>query len=815
MFVVKRNQKEEPVSFDKIQRRLSHMSQREPALSGINVAQLTQSVIAGLTNRIQTYQIDAYSAHLAASLGIHHIDYLALAARIVVHNHHKNTLTSFKDKMTKAYLRSMLDERFYKFIVKHQEEIEKRIDHNRDFLIDYFGFKTLEYGYLLKVDGVVIERPQDLFMREAIFLHFPRKDVPKKELVVCLERIFETYDLLSQKYFTHASPTMFNAGMVQPGCLSCFLLDTEDSIDGIYGTLTSCAHISKYSGGIAVPFSSVRSKGSYIKGTNGISSGIIPFLRVYNETARAVNQGSKRNGSIAIYLEMHHPDILEFLDLRRQGGDENKRCYDLFPALWVSDLFMKRVETGGMWSLFDPSLYPTLATTFGEAYETYYHTLEQEHKWSAQLPAREIWKHVFLSQRESGMPYILYKDHVNRVNNQCNIGMIKSSNLCAEIVEVSDYEKKEYACCTLASIALPMFVEDTADPPHHDFPKQPVFNFTKLKHVVGIVVRNLNQVIDRNYYPVPETERSNKAHRPLGIGVQGLFDVYQKFKFPYTSADAKELNRKIFECMYYAAVSASSALARELYQSMKKKTPDLPKTAGAYSSFEGSPLSKGIFNFELYGKTTSDLLHQYDWETLREHVRLFGTRNSLLLCCMPTASTSQILGNTESIEIATANMYSRRVLSGEYLVVNKFLFQELSELGWWTPQMEDYLKRYDGSVQQIEGLPQEFKDRYRTVWEIKQKDVIDQSADRQIFVDQSQSLNLHISDLTFDKFNSVHFYGWRKQLKTGCYYMRSCPAVMPDKFTLSDTAETMQFGQYIPPPRVVIGVDEGCLVCGS
>lgn len=814
MFVIKRNNTRAPVNFDKIQRRINHLVAAPTLLEGINVPLLAKDVIAGIYDGIETREIDTYTAKLAASKGISNIDYLTLAARIVIDNHHKNTLTSFKDKMTLLYMNKdsdgsacpIIDEKFYKFIVKNQKEIEKRIDYARDYHVDYFGFSTLEKSYLIRLNGAVIERPQDLFMRVAIFMHF--KSAKNKE---SLDAIFESYDLMSQKYFTPASPTLFNAGLARPGCISCFLLDMDDSIEGIMHNALACARISANCGGIGFSCSKIRSKGARIRGTNGTSDGPVPFLKIFQATAKAVNQGSRRNGSIAVYMDMHHPDIATFLELKKQGGNEENRCRDLFFGLWVSDLFMKRVEADETWSMFDPKEHSILNETFGEEYERIYVELEAQGRAKRTARARDIWKMVFHSHAESGTPYILFKDQINRTSNQKNIGLIRTSNLCAEIVEVCEYKDEspseaEYACCTLSSIALPMFVEDSYLPDEDPssralnpkFPKNPVFNYSKLESVAKVVVRNLNNLIERTYYPTPETDRSNAAHRPLGIGVQGLADVFFKFKIPFDSPAAAELNRRIFETLYYSALKASCGQAREIYErhaAQIAKTgrsgpftqENLPTTAGAYSTFlkgEGCPLSKGIFNFELYGLAEADLLQGHDWATLRGDVIKYGVRNSLLVACMPTASTSNILGNTECFEPRTNNIISRLVLGGEFLVVNEYLMEDLRNLNMWNEQTLDVLKKTEGSVQTIENLPREFRDRYKTVWEYKQRCIIDMAAARQPFVDQSQSMNLFISELSLSKFNTVLFHGWRQKLKTGCYYMRTCSAVMPDKFTL-------------------------------
>lgn len=851
MFVIKRNGSFEEVNFNKVFQRLKFMSTEPYPLSDINVHALAQTVIQGLHHNIQTHDIDIHSANICASLSIKNNQYGVLAGRIIINNHHKNTLTSFKDKMDKLYLRKdkhgnicpLLDEKFYKFVVKNQKEIESYIDYSRDYLLNYFSFKTLERSYLLKVGDEIIERPQDMFMRVAIFLHMVPK-LSKEKTKPILEKIFETYDLMSNKYFTHATPTLFNAGTTRPGGLSCFLLGTEDSLEGILKTVADCAQISKWSGGIGFHISNWRSKGALIRGTNGTSSGIVPFLKIFNDTARAFNQGGKRPGSFAAYIEMHHPDIMDFLNLKRNHGDENLRCRDLFLGLWVCDLFMERVRDNQSWSLFDPDECPNLNEVYGKEYTRLYLEYESKGMYREQIPARELWKAVFTAQKESGTPYILYKDHINRNNNQSNIGIIKSSNLCSEIVEVSSSE--EYACCTLASICLSSFVEDThasetsdSSAPmrelNHEFPKRPVFNYKKLTEVVQVIVRNLNQVIDRNWYPTGETERSNMSHRPLGIGVQGLADVFYKFRVTYDSPFARELNRRIFETIYYAALSASTKLAREVYKSYlgqfqtkqtiiidkKEYTRDtLPKTIGAYTSMtknDGSPLFRGQFHWELYGMQQDDLLQKFDWESLKYHIQTFGIRNSLLVAVMPTASTSQIMGNIESIEPLTSNIFKRQTLAGEFIIINKYLMNDLSELGLWNPAVENYIKLNNGSIQTIDGIPSDIKHLYRTVWEISQQHIIDLAADRQPFVDQSQSMNLFMEDLTFSKFNSMHFYSWTKKLKTGCYYLRTRPAAQAQKFTVSE-ADSIQNVELKVQETFEIPTqneEEICLVCSS
>ena len=860
MYVIKRNGTFEEVDFNKVVQRLKYTANEPYPLTDINIHSLAQIVIQGLHNNIHTKDIDIYSSNICASSSVKNQQYGILAGRIIINNHHKNTLTSFKDKMDKLYLRKdkqgnicpLLDEKFYKFVLKNQKEIENHIDYSRDYLLDYFSFKTLERSYLLKDENdIIVERPQDMFMRVSIFLHMVHK-LSKEKSKPCLDRIFETYDLMSKKYFTHATPTLFNSGLQRAGCLSCFLLGTEDSLEGIMKTASDCAQISKWSGGIGFHVSNWRAKGSLIRRTNGKSNGIIPFLRIFNDVARAFNQGGKRLGSFAVYIEMHHPDIMDFLQLRKNHGEENLRCRDLFLALWVCDLFMERVKNNEDWSLFDSDECPGLTDVYGDEYKKLYLEYEEKKMYREQIPAREIWKAVFISQKESGIPYILYKDHINRHNNQSNIGVIKSSNLCAEIVEVSNSE--EYACCTLASICLSSFVEDSYDDNddeksiklNHEFPKRPIFNYKKLIEVIQVIVRNLNQVIDRNWYPTPETEKSNLTHRPLGIGVQGLADVFYKFKCSYDSPLAKELNKKIFETIYYASVSASTKLSREIYKNYKqqlstKKTENpviiidkkeytqetLPTTIGSYQSItknNGSPLFNGKFHWELYGLKQEDLLMKYDWNSLREHIKTFGIRNSLLVALMPTASTSQIMGNIESIEPLTSNIFKRQTLAGEFIIINKYLMNDLKELNLWNEEMENFLKMNNGSIQNIQGIPNDIKLLYRTVWEISQQHIIDLASERQPFVDQSQSMNLFIEDLTFSKFNSMHFYSWQKKLKTGSYYLRTRPAVLGQQFTVvskdkltsksnNNTNNTENSTRKFNIP--VQNEEEICLVCSS
>ena len=693
-------------------------------------------------------------------------------------NLHKNTFKSFSktaqllyeytDPITQTHA-PLISEEIYKIIRKNADELDSSLIYDRDYNFDYFGFKTLERSYLIRTNGKVTERPQHLFMRVALGIH--KEDI---------QAAIETYNLMSEKWFIHATPTLFNAGTPKPQMSSCFLLSmTEDSIAGIFDTLKRCALISQSAGGIGVSIHNIRSTGSYIKGTGGISNGIIPMLRVFNDTARYVDQGGgKRKGAIAVYIEPWHSDIFDFIDIRKNHGKEEMRARDLFPALWIPDLFMQRVEADQMWSLFDPNEAQGLYEVYGEKFNEPYTTYENEGKFRKQIKARELWTAILEAQIETGTPYMCYKDAVNEKSNQKNIGTIRSSNLCTEIMEYTNAD--EVAVCNLASLALPRYVSDKG------------FDFQKLYEVTKIVTRNLNKIIDENYYPIPETKTSNDRHRPIGLGVQGLADVFLLLRLPFESPEARKLNKDIFETIYFASMEASMELAKE---------------QGAYSSFAGSPLSEGKFQFDLWQIAPSD---RWDWEKLRNEVMTHGVRNSLLLAPMPTASTSQILGNNECFEPYTSNIYNRRVLSGEFVVVNKFLLKDLIELGLWNPTMKNKLITENGSVQNIPEIPTELKELYKTVWEIKQKTVIDMAADRGAFICQSQSLNLFMAEPNFAKLTSMHFHAWKSGLKTGMYYLRTKAAVDAIKFTV-DTQ--MLSGQS----QAACSLDnpEECLACGS
>jgi ribonucleoside-diphosphate reductase alpha subunit len=754
MQVFKRDGRKEEVSFDKVLERVRRASE---GLS-VNPTAIAQKVLGQIYDGVKTTELDELTSQLATSLSTAHPDYGTLAARITVSNHQKNTHPSFCHVMKQLANQvapktgepvSYINDEILEVIEAHGAEIDVRIDHERDYLFDYFGFKTLEKSYLLKdTAGTILERPQHLWMRVAIAL-WGKRDLAKA---------FETYDWMSQKYFTHATPTLFNAGTKHQQLSSCFLLAMDDdSITGIYKTLSDCAKISKYAGGIGVHIHNIRAKGAIIRGTNGTSNGLAPMLRVFNNTARYVDQGGgRRNGSFAMYLEPWHADVEEFIKLKLNNGSEEERARDLFYALWVPDLFMKRVEADAEWTLFCPSEAPGLADCHGAAFEELYTRYEAEGRGRRTVRAQELWFKILDTQMETGTPYLLYKDAANAKSNQQNLGTIKSSNLCSEIIEYSD--KDESAVCNLASIGLPAFVEDG------------VFNFNKLRQVTAVATRNLNRVIDMNYYPTPETRRSNMRHRPIGLGVQGLADVFALLKLSWDSEEAAKLNQRIFEHMYYSAMETSVDIAGQ---------------EGAYETFQGSPASKGQLQPDLWGTIPlTDASGELDWASLRESVKTVGIRNSLLLAPMPTASTSQILGYNECFEPFTSNLYTRRTLAGEYVVVNKYLLKELIDAGLWTEDLKQMMIARNGSVQGVEGIPQDIQERYRTAWELKQRTLIDLAAARGAFICQSQSLNLFVADPSYAKLTSMHFYAWKKGLKTGCYYLRTKAAVMAQKFTV-------------------------------
>jgi len=738
MYVVKRNGCKERVAFDKITARINKLCYGLDR-NFVEPVEITQKVISGVYQGVTTVDLDNLAAETAAYMTTRHPDYAVLAARIAVSNLHKETKKIFTDVIEDLYVyvnpkngrhSPMISTETYDHIMNNKEALNSAVIYDRDFNYNYFGFKTLERSYLLRINGKVAERPQHLLMRVAVGIH--GADV---------EKAIETYNLMSEKYFTHASPTLFNAGTPHPQLSSCFLVTmSDDSIEGIYDTLKQCAMISKTAGGIGLNIHNIRATGSYIAGTNGYSNGILPMLRVFNNTARYVDQGgNKRPGAFAIYMEPWHADVFEFLDLRKNHGKEEVRARDLFYALWIPDLFMKRVESNGEWTLMCPNECPGLHEVYGEEFEAMYEKYEKAGKGRKTIKAQKLWYAVLEAQTETGNPFMLYKDSCNRKSNQKNLGTIKCSNLCTEIVEYSSAD--ETAVCNLASLALPAFVDM----------ENKKYDFEKLHDVTKVVTRNLNRIIDVNYYPVKEAKNSNMRHRPIGIGVQGLADAFLALRIAFDSAAARDLNKKIFETIYHAAVEASSELAVE---------------EGPYSTYEGSPASKGELQYDLWGVTPSDL---WDWEELKALVKKRGLRNSLLCAPMPTASTSQILGNNEAFEAVTSNIYLRRVLSGEFQVVNQWLLRELVELGLWNDDMKNRIIADNGSVQKIANLSAEMKARYKTVWEISQKTIIDMAADRGAFIDQSQSLNIHLTAPTYSQLTSMHFYGWKKGLKTGSY----------------------------------------------
>ena len=755
MYVVKRDGHKEPIMFDKITARVRKLCYSLNEL--VDPVKVSMRVIEGLYDGVTTSELDNLAAEIAATMTTTHPDYAKLAARISVSNLHKNTKKSFSETMSDLYTyvnprngkkAPLLADEVYGVIKKNAEVLDSTIIYNRDFHYDYFGFKTLERSYLLKLNGKVAERPQHMLMRVSIGIHMDD-----------LDSAIETYNLMSKKYFTHATPTLFNSGTPKPQMSSCFLLTTkDDSIDGIYDTLKQTARISQSAGGIGLSIRNIRATGSYIAGTNGTSNGIVPMLRVFNDTARYVDQGGgKRKGSFAIYLETWHADIFDFLELKKNHGKEEMRARDLFYAMWISDLFMKRVEEDDKWTLMCPNECPGLQDCHGDEFDKLYLKYELENKGRKTIRARDLWDKILESQIETGTPYMLYKDAANRKSNQKNLGTIKSSNLCTEIMEYTSED--EVAVCNLASIALPMFIKDNS------FDHEELFRVTKQATI------NLNRVIDRNYYPVPEAKNSNFRHRPVGLGVQGLADAFIMLRLPFTSDEAKKLNQEIFETIYFAALTAS----------MEEAQKD-----GAYKTYKGSPISKGEFQHNLWGIEDNELSGRWNWGSLRKEIKKHGVRNSLLVAPMPTASTSQILGNNECFEPYTSNIYTRRVLSGEFIVVNKHLLEDLVKLGLWTEDLKQELMKANGSVQHIDIIPEDIKELYKTVWELSMKDIIDMSRHRGYFIDQSQSLNLFMEGATMAKLTSMHFYAWKSGLKTGMYYLRTKSAVDAIKFTLDN-----------------------------
>jgi ribonucleoside-diphosphate reductase alpha subunit len=775
MYVLKRDGRRENVHFDKITSRIAKLCYGLDPVH-VDAAIISQKVVPGLYPGVSTVELDELAAQTAASCATRHPDFSTLAARISVSNLHKQTSKIFSEVVEVLHKHvhpktgqpsPLVSDSLYDTVMANKDRLNSAIIYDRDYNYDYFGFKTLERAYLMSIEKRIVERPQHMWMRVALGIH--GNDI---------DAALETYDLMSRNFFTHATPTLYNAGTPRPQLSSCFLLTMkDDSIDGIYDTLKQCAVISKYAGGIGLAIHNIRASSSYIRGTNGTSNGIVPMLRVFNNTARYVDQGGgKRKGSIAIYLEPWHADIMDFLELKKNHGNEMDRARDLFYALWICDLFMQRVEANGTWSLFCPNEAPGLQDVWGSEFTTLYTRYEQEGRARRTIPAQELWMAILASQVETGTPYMLYKDACNAKSNQQNLGTIKSSNLCTEIVEFTSPD--ECAVCNLASVNLSAFVDEAAH----------TYDFTKLYEVTKVVTRNLNKVIDINFYPIKEAENSNMRHRPIGIGVQGLADAFAKMRFPFESARAMQLNKDIFETMYFAALEASCEIAQR---------------DGPYSSYAGSPMSQGRIQPDLWGVEVTDV--RWDWTGLRAKIAQYGVRNSLLLAPMPTASTAQILGNNESTEPFTSNMYNRRVLAGEFTVVNKYLLKDLVDRGIWTPEIRNQIIGDRGSIQRVAQIPQELKELYKTVWEIKQKTIIDQAADRGAFICQSQSLNIHMAEPTTAKLTSMHFYAWRRGLKTGMYYLRSQPKAEAIQFTVDQTALLRATSTSTANPNTVIG----------
>jgi ribonucleoside-diphosphate reductase alpha subunit len=782
--VLKRNNEKQDVSRNKIYTRIKNTSYNLSDYVKIDV--LTDKVINGLHDNVNTRAISELLAQTSAYMGSLHPDYLVLAGRFVVSDLHKKTSSSFSEVIDFMYNNKhpetkkaapLISKEVYEIVMENKERLNKAINYELDFNFDYFGFQTLHKSYLYRVDGETVERPQHMWMRCAVGIH--KNDI---------DEAIETYDLLSKGYFTHATPTLMNAGTPNPQLSSCFLVHMkDDSIDGIYDTLKICAQISKTAGGLGISTHNIRSKNSYIAGSGGKSNGLVPMLRVFNETARYVDQGGgKRKGSFAIYLEPWHADVYEFLDLKKNTGKEEIRARDLFYAMWVPDLFMERVKNKGTWSLFCPSSAKGLSEVHGDEFKELYEKYEKEGKAVKVVEAMHLWFHILESQQETGTPYMMYKDACNSKSNQKNLGTIKSSNLCCEVVQYTSPE--EVSVCNLASVALPKFVVEDG------------YDFEMLFNVVRIITRNLNKVIDVNYYPVKESKKSNLRHRPIGIGVQGLADTFFMLKYPFESEEAVQLNKDIFETIYFAALTESNALA---------------KKHGAYDSYHdngGSPVSKGILQFDMWGVKPSD---RWDWETLRENIKEFGVRNSLLVAPMPTASTSQILGNNECFEPMTSNIYVRRVLSGEYAIINKYLVKDLTKEGLWTTYIINKIMHCNGSIQTIDEIPTNIKKLYKTVWEIKQKHLVDMAVDRGAYIDQSQSFNVFIASATISNLSSMHFYGWSKGLKTGMYYLRTKPAANAIQFTVDQDLLKSKVEEIIEESECSRVNKEGCMTCSS
>lgn len=787
MYVVKRSGKKEAVKFDKITARITKLVYNlNPQY--VDSIELAKKVIEGVYDGVATTELDNLAAETAASMTTKHPDFATLAARIAISNLHKETEKSFSKTVDKLYHYKdpkngedapLISDETYKTVMDNADLLDSTIIYNRDYNFDYFGFKTLERSYLLKMDGQIVERPQHMLMRVAVGIHGDDIDAA-----------IETYNMMSEKWFIHATPTLFNAGTPKPQLSSCFLLQMQgDSIPGIFSTLKQCAEISQSAGGIGLSIHNIRATGSYIKGTNGTSNGVVPMLRVFNDTARYVDQGGgKRKGAFAIYLEPWHADVFDFLDLKKNHGKEEQRARDLFYAMWISDLFMERVKANAEWSLFCPNEAPGLYECYGDDFRELYERYEAEGRARKTVKAQELWFKILESQIETGTPYMLYKDACNEKSNQKNLGTIRSSNLCTEVVEYTAPD--EVAVCNLASIALGNFVIDGK------------YDFKKLYEITKIITRNLNKVIDINYYPVPEAKNSNMRHRPIGIGVQGLADAFIKMRMPFDSPEARQLNKEIFETIYYGALEASSELAEK---------------NGTYETYEGSPVSKGILQFDMWNVEPTD---RWDWLSLRAKIQKHGVRNSLLLAPMPTASTSQILGNNECFEPYTSNIYSRRVLSGEFIVVNKHLLKDLIALGLWNDRMKDRLMAANGSIQEFTEIPEDIRNLYKTAWEIKQKVVIDMAADRGAFICQSQSMNIFMTEANFGKLTSMHFYAWERGLKTGMYYLRTKAAADAIKFTVDAEMmrdKKMKSESEMTPEELACSLEnpDDCIMCSG
>lgn len=749
MKIVKRNGKEEALSFDKIMIRLRKLCSDKglPVIGNIDTDIVAQKVIEQIYDGITSSEIDDLAANISISMSIDNPFYADLASRITVSNLQKNTFNTFNKAAEVLFKAGIVNETYYKSCVKFRKEIQQTIEHQRDYDFDYFGIKTLERSYLLKKDKIVIERPQYMYMRVAVALYPDDIDMIK-----------ECYNGLSKKLFTHASPTLFNAGTMRQQCSSCYILSTEDSIGGIFKTVSDCAHISKHAGGIGLSVSNIRAKGSKIRSTNGHSDGIVPMLQVYNQTARYVNQSSRRNGSFAVYIEPHHSDIFDFLDMKKNSGDVNLRARDLFYALWVPDLFMEKVEKDEDWYLMCPDESKGLDDVYGEEYVKLYNDYVDKKLYRKKIKARDLWNSILASQIETGTPYMCYKDHVNRKSNQKHLGVIKSSNLCSEITLYNTPDST--AVCNIATVSLPKFIDEVDG--------KKVYNYEKLGDVIRMMVKNLNKVIDINYYPTEETEHNNKEHRPIAIGVQGLNNLFVEMRLPFESKEARDLNRKIFEHIQYNSILESCNLAEK---------------EGPYDTYKGSPISKGIFQHNMWGITDEKTLCM-DWDSLRQKIKKHGVRNSLLTALPPTASTSQILGNVESFEVLTSNIYMRNVLSGTYPVLNRYLINDLMKLNLWNKKISDKIVSDEGSIQNVSEIPQELKNLYKTTWEVSQKVTIDLSADRAPFIDHSQSLNIFMKAPTVAKLSSMHFYGWKRGLKTGMYYLRTLGASSAEKFSV-------------------------------